>query len=113
MLEDIFTDEELSDIESMCRDYADYGDEAAEIADSIISKIHTPAGHAWSMDRHLSTDGDKLCPFFYWFITMNNNPLADIFGADSYEAQLLAELDAAAVFMEEDFDPTPSKEDLN
>lgn len=44
---------------------------------------------------------------------MNNNPLADIFGADSYEAQLLAELDAAAVFMEEDFDPTPSKEDLN
>ena len=41
MLEDFFTDEELSAIESMCRDYADYGDEQAEIADSIIAKIYT------------------------------------------------------------------------
>ena len=42
MLEDIFTDDELSAIESMCRDYADYGDEAAKIADSIIAKIYLP-----------------------------------------------------------------------
>ena len=46
MLEDIFTDDELSAIESMCRDYADYGDEQAQIADSIISKIYSPHGHA-------------------------------------------------------------------
>ena len=46
MLEDFFTDEELSAIESMCRDYADYGDEAAKIADSIIAKIYSPHGHA-------------------------------------------------------------------
>ena len=46
MLEDFFTDEELSAIESMCRDYADYGEEQAEIADSIIAKLYTPAGHA-------------------------------------------------------------------
>ena len=109
MLEDFFTDEELSAIESMCRDYADYGDEAAAIADSIIAKIYTPAGHAWSMDRHLSTDGDKLCPFYFWFIIMNE--LADIFGAESEEALLLGQLDAAAVFMEEDFDPTPATEE--
>ena len=68
-----------------------------------------PAGHACSMDRHLSTDGNKLCPFYFWFIIMNE--LADIFGADSEEALLLGQLDAAAVFMEEDFDPTPATED--
>ena len=46
MLEDIFTDDELSAIEAMCRDYADYGDEQAQIADSIIAKIYSPHGHA-------------------------------------------------------------------
>ena len=35
------------------------------------------------------------------------NPLADIFGADSDEALLYGQLNAADVFMEEDFDPTP------
>tara|TARA_R100000234_G_scaffold106900_1_gene77701 strand:- start:504 stop:632 length:129 start_codon:yes stop_codon:yes gene_type:complete len=39
------------------------------------------------------------------------NELADIFGADSEEALLLGQLDAAAVFMEEDFDPTPATEE--
>ena len=39
------------------------------------------------------------------------NELADIFGAYSEEALLLGQLDAAAVFMEEDFDPTPGTED--
>jgi len=39
MLEDIFTDEELSAIESMCRDYADYGDEQAQVSDSILAKL--------------------------------------------------------------------------
>ena len=38
------------------------------------------------------------------------NPLADIFGADSDEAVLLGQLDAAEVFLQDDFDPTP--EDL-
>ena len=110
MLEDFFTDEELSAIESMCRDYADYGDEQAQVADSIIAKIYLPPNtHAWSLDCHLLLDGNKLCPFYFWFITMNE--LADIFGADSEEALLLGQLDAAAVFMEEDFDPTPGTED--
>ena len=38
------------------------------------------------------------------------NPLADIFGADSDEALIYGQLDAADVFSQEDFDPTP--EDL-
>ena len=38
------------------------------------------------------------------------NPLADIFGADSEEALIYGQLDAADVFSQEDFDPTP--EDL-
>ena len=110
MLEDFFTDEELSAIESMCHDYADYGEEAAKIADSIIAKIYLPPNlNAWSMDCHLLLDGDKLCPFYFWSIIMNE--LADIFGADSEEALLLGQLDAAAVFMEEDFDPTPATEE--
>ncbi len=41
-------------------------------------------------------------------ITMN--PLADIFGADSDEALIYGQLNAADVFSQEDFDPTP--EDL-
>ena len=110
MLEDFFTDEELSALESMCHDYADYGDEQAQVADSIIAKIYLPPNtHAWSLDCHLLLDGNKLSPFYFWFITMNE--LADIFGADSEEALLLGQLDAAAVFMEEDFDPTPGTED--
>jgi hypothetical protein len=35
----IFTDKELDAIYEAMRDYADYGDEQAEIADSILSKI--------------------------------------------------------------------------
>ena len=54
-------------------------------------------------------NGDKLCPFYFWSIIMNE--LADIFGAESEEALLLGQLDAAAVFMEEDFDPTPATEE--
>ena len=42
MLEDFFTDEELSALESMCHDYADYGNEQAQVADSIIAKIYLP-----------------------------------------------------------------------
>ena len=38
------------------------------------------------------------------------NPLADIFGADSDEALIYGQLNAADVFSQEDFDPTP--EDL-
>lgn len=38
------------------------------------------------------------------------NPLADIFGADSDEALIYGHLNAAEVFSQEDFDPTP--EDL-
>ena len=41
-------------------------------------------------------------------ITMN--PLADIFGADSDEALIYGQLNAADVFLQDDFDPTP--EDL-
>lgn len=40
----------------------------------------------------------------------NMNPLADIFGADSDEALIYGHLNAAEVFSQEDFDPTP--EDL-
>ena len=38
------------------------------------------------------------------------NPLADIFGADSDEALIYGQLNAADVFLQDDFDPTP--EDL-
>ena len=43
-------------------------------------------------------------------LSLNMNPLADIFGADSDEALIYGQLDAADVFSQEDFDPTP--EDL-
>jgi len=43
-------------------------------------------------------------------LSMIMNPLADIFGADSDEALIYGQLDAADVFSQEDFDPTP--EDL-
>ena len=43
-------------------------------------------------------------------LSLNMNPLADIFGADSDEALIYGHLNAADVFSQEDFDPTP--EDL-
>ena len=43
-------------------------------------------------------------------LSLNMNPLADIFGADSDEALIYGHLNAAEVFSQEDFDPTP--EDL-
>ena len=43
-------------------------------------------------------------------LSLNMNPLADIFGADSDEALIYGQLNAADVFSQEDFDPTP--EDL-
>ena len=41
MIQNFFTDDEWSAIESAMRDYADYGDEESDIADSIQSKIFT------------------------------------------------------------------------
>jgi hypothetical protein len=38
-IKEFFTDKELDAIYEAMRDYADYGDEQAEIADSILSKI--------------------------------------------------------------------------
>ena len=71
------------------------------------------------MGCNFPTHGDPVLALFIRSFTMNQiaayryesncsmNPLADIFGADSDEALLYGQLNAADVFMEEDFDPTP------
>jgi hypothetical protein len=41
MIKNFFTDDEWSAIESAMKDYADYGDEEAELADSIDAKIYS------------------------------------------------------------------------
>ena len=40
-VQDFFTDAEWSAIESAMNDYADYGDEESNLADSISSKLFT------------------------------------------------------------------------